>query len=191
MKLPTILFLTLTGLLMGGMTVRAELCGDCKEKMFTMSLGKCPVCGGTTSSGAFKLCKACSAKAGKCQACLKPLATPTTTAVPPVAVTESDNGKTITVAKDAKLAITLPGNPTTGYSWKVTGREGDAITPVGHPQYQQSPAAAGMVGTGGQFVFQFAAVKPGTTKLTLAYARPWEKDTPPAKTFTLTVDVPE
>lgn len=191
MKLPTILFLTLTGLLMGGMTVRAELCGDCKEKMFTMSLGKCPVCGGTTSSGAFKLCKACSAKAGKCQACLKPLAAPAPAAIPPVMVTESDAGKTVTVTKNAQLEITLPGNITTGYSWKVTGLEGDSLKPVGQPQYLPSPAPAERVGTGGQFVFKFAAIKPGTTKLTLAYARPWEKDTPPAKTFTLTVAVQE
>ena len=191
MKLHRLLFLALAGLLLGGMNVRAELCGDCQKKMFIMSMGKCPVCGAPTTSGAFKLCKACSAKEGKCQACLKPLAAPAPTTIPPVMVTESDAGKTVTVTKNDKLEITLPGKITTGYSWKVTGQEGDSLNPVGHPQYLPSPAPAGRVGTGGQFVFKFNAAKPGTTKLTLAYARPWEKDTPPAKTFALTVVVPE
>lgn len=191
MKLQRILFLALAGLLLGGMTVRAELCGDCQKKMFIMSMGTCPVCGAPTTSGSFKLCKTCSAKQGKCQACLKPLAVPALPAVPPVAVTESDNSKTITIAKDGKLEVTLPGNITTGYSWKMTGLEGDSIKPTGHPQYLPNPAPAGRVGTGGQFVFKFNAAKPGTAKLTLAYARPWEKDTPPAQTFTLTVVVQE
>ena len=45
------------------------MCPRCVGKMFIMSVGKCTQCGRGTSSGAHKLCKACSAKQAKCQAC--------------------------------------------------------------------------------------------------------------------------
>ena len=47
----------------------AELCGKCKGGMYIMSVGKCVECGGFAGSGAFKLCKACSAKLGQCEHC--------------------------------------------------------------------------------------------------------------------------
>jgi len=52
---------------------RAELCPKCKGKMYTADVGKCRCCGGHTSSGAFKLCKKCSAKFRQCEHCLAPL----------------------------------------------------------------------------------------------------------------------
>ena len=39
----------------------ADLCPKCQGMMFTTDIGKCTVCGGHDHSGAFKLCKACSA----------------------------------------------------------------------------------------------------------------------------------
>jgi serpin B len=51
----------------------ADLCPKCKGMMFTADIGKCVNCGGMTTSGAFKLCKACSAKLGQCEACRAPL----------------------------------------------------------------------------------------------------------------------
>ena len=52
----------------------AELCDKCKDRMYIQSVGECTRCGGFTSSGAFKLCRKCSAKTGKCEHCLAPLA---------------------------------------------------------------------------------------------------------------------
>ncbi len=48
---------------------RAWLCPACKDKMFIQSVGKCSECGGFTSSSAYKLCSACSARQKRCQAC--------------------------------------------------------------------------------------------------------------------------
>lgn len=58
----------------------ADLCKDCKGKAFIANVGACTNCHGTTSSGSFKYCRACSAKLGKCEACGQAL-----TAAPPVA----------------------------------------------------------------------------------------------------------
>jgi hypothetical protein len=51
----------------------ADLCPECKEMMHTQDVGSCAECKGATSSGAFKLCQACSAKLGQCEACRKAL----------------------------------------------------------------------------------------------------------------------
>lgn len=51
----------------------AELCGRCKGKVYIRNIGKCVTCGGMTRSGAFKLCKKCSARLGECEHCRKPL----------------------------------------------------------------------------------------------------------------------
>lgn len=55
-------------------SARANLCGECSGKNFITSIGQCKVCAdGVTSSGAFKLCKKCSAKLAQCEACQKDL----------------------------------------------------------------------------------------------------------------------
>ena len=50
---------------MGGLCIR------CKDRMYTADIGACsiPDCRGMTSSGAFQLCKVCSARLGQCMAC--------------------------------------------------------------------------------------------------------------------------
>lgn len=53
----------------------ADLCAKCQKMAFIQSIGECSSCGGTTSSGAFKLCKKCSVKTGRCEHCLAPLKT--------------------------------------------------------------------------------------------------------------------
>lgn len=59
------------------------LCTRCKGKMYTADIGKCAACGGHTSSGAFKLCRTCSAKLGQCQHCRAPLGAKAKPPAPP------------------------------------------------------------------------------------------------------------
>ena len=44
-------------------------CPWCREKDWTEGKGKCGLCGGATTSGAFKLCAKCAVPAGRCQMC--------------------------------------------------------------------------------------------------------------------------
>jgi inhibitor of cysteine peptidase len=53
----------------------------------------------------------------------------------------------------------------------------------------EAPAPNGMVGVPGEQVWSFSAQGTGHAVLTYVYARPWEKNAEPAKTFTLTVTV--
>lgn len=48
----------------------ADLCEKCRGKAYITSVGECSACGGQTTSGAFKLCKKCSAEQGRCEHCL-------------------------------------------------------------------------------------------------------------------------
>jgi|WetSurMetagenome_2_1015567.scaffolds.fasta_scaffold25338_2 inhibitor of cysteine peptidase len=92
------------------------------------------------------------------------------------------------VAVGRKIEVRAAGNPTTGYSWAVKEVKGDAIK-AGEVQYTPTPVAPKIVGSGGEFVIPLEAVKAGKAEVLLVYARPWEKDQPPARSVTLAVEV--
>ncbi|WGM31642.1 protease inhibitor I42 family protein [Brevundimonas sp. NIBR11] len=95
-----------------------------------------------------------------------------------------------TLAVGQTLTISLPSNATTGYRWQVAGVDGGVLLP-GAPFGEEITDAhrPGMVGVGGQTIWQFQAVRPGTTTLAFTYGRSWERDTPPAETATYTITV--
>lgn len=105
----------------------------------------------------------------------------------PVTASIGDSGGTASLIPYQPLVVRLPSNPSTGYVWSyvVKGDEVlrlDTIT-------GEAPAADGMVGVPGLEVWSFRAQGSGTAVLTYIYARPWEKNALPAKTFTLKVQV--
>ena len=274
----------------------AALCATCKDKAFIQNIGSCQNCRAETSSGAFKLCPACSARLRQCEACRGPLGaagpaerpkegaiqtidpnqsgtyqsgkweyrfevrargtkaegrfgllfhdsrelpepkavnsaiqTPwgilywvgmpkplwgshgwmqhpapgggsvvllpdpaegTPMALKRVDVGEDLNGKSVTLKAAEAAAVRLPGNITTGYAWQVAQLDGEAVAQVGKVEYATSQAPGDRrVGVGGVFIAIFQAVKPGQATVKMAYSRPWEKDTAPAKTFTVTFSV--
>ena len=58
------------GLLAGGAQAElSELCVECRAGFYTTDVGKCAVCAGHTSSGAFKLCSKCGTKLRQCKHC--------------------------------------------------------------------------------------------------------------------------
>jgi len=171
-------------LVLAGAAALGDLCPKCRDKAYTKDIGTCVECAGPTSSGAFKLCIKCSTKLGQCEHCRAPLKRGAD-----ITLGDDANGKAIAAEANQTLLVKLPGNPTTGYSWRLSKIEGEAIEAVGKPSYVADKNPQKRVGTGGTYHFTFRAAKPGKATLTLAYARPWEKDTPPIKTFTLTVEV--
>jgi inhibitor of cysteine peptidase len=106
-----------------------------------------------------------------------------------VRLSESDNGKTITVAAGAPIVIVLEGNIATGYRWKCVGLSGDAVEQTGDAEYQDDPHPPNRMGSGGKFTIPFEAAKPGTSSIRLGYSRPWEADVAPIRGFTVTVVV--
>lgn len=103
---------------------------------------------------------------------------------PSAAITQSQNGETIALAKGESLAIQLPGNPTTGYEWTVAQLD-PAFLRLADSSYAPDSSA---LGSGGTYTFRFETLQPGATSLALAYRRSWET-TPADQSFSLGVNI--
>lgn len=110
-------------------------------------------------------------------------AAPAKTPASNLMVTDRDNGREIDLAKDAMLLVQLPSNPSTGYSWSVKGDP--SPLKVVKSDYKQPNQSSQKPGAPGTQVLQIKASGPGTATLNLEYRRPWEKDVPPAKVFSI------
>ena len=104
-----------------------------------------------------------------------------------VQLTDADNNKEIPLEVGSQLVITLPGNPSTGYSWEVKSMDAAILGVVGEPQFVSDNT--NLVGAGGQLSLTFEALKAGSTTLELVYHRAWETDIAPLQTFTVKVTV--
>jgi predicted secreted protein len=100
-------------------------------------------------------------------------------------IDESQAGKIIEVAKGQKLTVSLRWKPSSGYDWAVTKSPPALGTP------DAAVVSAGDVpGAYGQRRFTFTskdALPPGEHAVEFAYRRDFEKDKPPAKTFSFKV----
>jgi inhibitor of cysteine peptidase len=93
----------------------------------------------------------------------------------------------VDVKVDDRFAISLEANPSTGYSWELTGPLDDKVVVELGSDHQ--PGQGSGVGVPGQQLFRFQAVGQGTATIGLQYVRPWESGVPPAKTSEFTVNV--
>jgi len=98
--------------------------------------------------------------------------------------TAEDDGRTIELGIDDPFEIELDGNPTTGYIWDVLFYDSTIIKQIGKADYQ---AISDALGSGGKYTFKFQTISAGSTSLQLIYYRSFEKNVPPAKTFTMEV----
>jgi inhibitor of cysteine peptidase len=99
--------------------------------------------------------------------------------------------KQVEIQKEAVLNIILGSNPTTGYSWTEVAVFSDAavVNQTGHAYIEPGKTSIPVLGAAGHERWTFKGIEAGVTKITLQYARPWEKDVPPEWTFELTVTV--
>ena len=88
------------------------------------------------------------------------------------------------------LVITLASNPSTGFSWTISGAPDSAVlTQDGDISYTATNPDVVMPGSGGSETVRFTATAAGTTTIVLDYRRPWETDVPPVETVTIDVTV--
>jgi inhibitor of cysteine peptidase len=105
-----------------------------------------------------------------------------------VTVTEEESGSQISLARGATLIVRLEVTSGTGYSWLVAKDGAPQLKATGKP-YTEKPKDS-KPGAAVVQVFRFRAVQPGAAGLELHYQRAWEKDKPPARTFTLELNIP-
>jgi len=100
-------------------------------------------------------------------------------------LTETDSGKTVELQVDDELEITLSANPTTGYVWEVSSVDSDVL------KLDKSDFVADdkIIGSGGMTVMKLHAIASGTSAVKLIYHRPFERNKPPLKDFTVHVQI--
>jgi inhibitor of cysteine peptidase len=108
-----------------------------------------------------------------------------------IKLTQADDGKTIKTATGKKIEISLKGNPTTGFEWRMAELKSEVVKADGKGEYVPDKNDQPRVGSGGVFVFKFIAAKPGKATLKFEYLRPWEKDKAPAQKFSVNLVVAE
>jgi inhibitor of cysteine peptidase len=104
-----------------------------------------------------------------------------------VTITEQDNGKDIDLTSGGTLVLKLKSNPSTGYSWAVAGDP--APLKLQKTSFHKNTASEKVVGAPGVQVFRFTAGSAGIATLNLNYRRSWEYTVPPARTFSVRVNV--
>jgi inhibitor of cysteine peptidase len=99
-------------------------------------------------------------------------------------VDQGFDGREVSLRVGESLVLSLPENPTTGFTWEIheTGSPACALRDTVF-----DPPTAG-VGRGGTRRWRFEAVQAATSTLALVYRRASE-DRPPARRFRLTIRV--
>jgi predicted secreted protein len=98
-----------------------------------------------------------------------------------VNVTEDENGQTIDIQKSDDVQVTFVAASGTGYQWQM--EPNDAVT----AKEEDVPLQPGLAGGPVKTVFHVQAKQ--TVTLKFDFLRVWEKDKPPAKTFSVTLRV--
>lgn len=108
-------------------------------------------------------------------------------AVTGIRLTARDHDRTVDAKTRQTITVSLQSNMTTGYCWNLASTPDTGVIKLVSSTYRTPKR--GLMGAGGIEVWKFRAAGPGTAAITLAYARPWEKDKPPAREFRVTVRV--
>ena len=104
-----------------------------------------------------------------------------------VSADDSSSGKQIDIAIGGTLTVTLDSNQTTGFSWELK-EIGDTNILQKIDNKYVAPTS-NLVGAGGKEVWNFKALKAGTTTLSMDYSQPWAGGQKDVKSFNLTVAV--
>ncbi len=104
-----------------------------------------------------------------------------------LAVTEEEDGDTLTAAVGDVVTVRLEENPSTGYAWRATASDGLTLT---DDRFIAPSVSPGLVGAGGTRVLAYEVASGGTQRIEAVYERPWESGTTePAATFSVTIEV--
>ncbi len=88
-------------------------------------------------------------------------------------LTRNDNDRSAELRVGERLQLSLPENPTTGYTWAIEETDRGLLA-LDSTAYEES--TEGFIGARGRRLFTFSARQPGEVALKLKYWRFWEGD---------------
>jgi len=104
---------------------------------------------------------------------------------PALKIAQTDNGKILDVERGRRIEIALRGNPSTGYQWMLM-KKAAGVGQLGQPAFKPDSK---QIGAPGLETLRFRAIRSGRSVIALGWRRPWEKNVPPARTFSVTLIV--
>ena len=108
---------------------------------------------------------------------------------PPVignSLTAVDAQKVFVLQSGSIFQVSLPSNPSTGFSW-VVDIENPEIVQMLSKSYVANKS--GRMGVGGDTRWVFQADGVGKSNITFSYQRQWEKEVKPSRVVTFKLDV--
>jgi inhibitor of cysteine peptidase len=103
----------------------------------------------------------------------------------PAALGPTDAGSVVSLASGNELTISLPANPSTGYTWTVISMDNAVLTQIGDAEFVPE---SNLIGAAGTMILRFEGLAGGETLLELGYLRTWE-DVEPLDTYQVTITV--
>lgn len=88
--------------------------------------------------------------------------------------TQKDVKADYNVSKNEVFQISLKSNPTTGYSWKWIKIQSSSILDSVSTTYVPTKMEEGIVGSGGNEIWEFKGKETGVDTLKFEYCRSWE-----------------
>jgi inhibitor of cysteine peptidase len=101
---------------------------------------------------------------------------------------DAGTASAVTLRPGQEVFVGLVANRSTGFQWALADTARSVVAPQG-THYVQDTATGLAVGVGGHEFWRLRAVRPGSQTLVFEYRRPWETQTPAARTATLAVTV--
>ena len=98
---------------------------------------------------------------------------------------EQSDGSEIDLDVGQEFKVILHENPTTGFRWNPIS-SGEPVCKLLDNAFDLD---GDTIGSGGSHSWLFQALKEGSGMIEFAYSRSWEHDKPPARIFTLSVNV--
>lgn len=93
----------------------------------------------------------------------------------------------VVAAAGSQFTIKLESNRTTGYRWSLAGKPNARVVKLIGSVYNEPES--GRVGQGGSEMWSFKAAGKGKVRITLNYARSWEKGVAPVRMQTFDVAI--
>lgn len=97
-------------------------------------------------------------------------------------LTDADNGRQVSAHVGDEISLHLAENATTGYRWAVESHD-PGLEPLEATANYPNTA----IGSGGEAIFRFRPVAPGSGKLALIYWRHWEGTGSIIRRFSVTI----